>query len=86
MTYPTIRNCNFASREDDRGRHVYEALLAADRGCDDCDLIGALDALENTLEHNAECGSAEAEEACIDSEEAVEAAILAVNATFVNVD
>jgi len=85
-TYPTIRNCNFACREDDRGRHVYEALVAADRGCEDCDLIGALDALENTLEHNAECGSAEAEEACIDSEEAVEAAILAVNAAFENVD
>lgn len=86
VRWPTIRNCNFSTREDDRGRHVYEALLAADRGCDDCDLIGALDALENTLEHNAERGSAEAEEACIDCEEAVEAALLAISAAFEGMD
>ena len=84
--WPTIRNCNFSSREDDRGRHVYEALVAADRGCEDCDLVGSLDALEATLKHNAERGSAEAEEACIQAEEDVEAAMLAVNAAFENVD
>ena len=85
-TYPTIRNCNFATREDDRGRHVYEAMLAADRGCEDCDLIGSLDALEATLARHAESDSAEAEAACTEAEEDVEAAMLAVNASFEDVD
>jgi hypothetical protein len=81
-TYPTIRNCNFAAREDDLGRHVAEALVASDRGCDDCDLIGALDGLEATLAVHAESDSAEAERACAEAEEAVEAALLVVNAAF----
>lgn len=82
--YPTIRNCNFATREDDLGRHVAEALAAADRGCDDCDLIGALDDLEATLIAHAESDSAESERACAEAEEAVEAALLTVNAAFEN--
>lgn len=82
--YPTIRNCNFAAREDARGRHVADALAAADRGCEDCDLIGALDDLEATLKAHAESDSAEAEEACTDAEEAVAAAMLAVNEASVD--
>lgn len=75
--YPTIRNCNFSSREDDRGRHVHEAILAADRGCEDCNLIGALDDLEATLADHAESDSEESMRLCREAEEAVESAFLA---------
>lgn len=82
MTYPVARNCNFSARKDDRGRHVCEALAAADSGCEDCDLIGALDDLEATLATHAESDSAEAEEATAKAEEAVEAALLRINSAF----
>jgi hypothetical protein len=81
-TYPTIRNCNFSTRKDDTGRHVNEALAAFDRGCRDCDLVGALDELEATLAMHAESTLAEEMEACTDAEEAVEAALLTINAAF----
>lgn len=84
--FPTIRNCNFSSREDDRGRHVREALTAADRGCEDCDLIGALDDLEATLADHAEDGSEESMRLCREAEEAVEAALLVINAAFNEAD
>lgn len=86
ITYPTIRNCNFSSRHDDRGRHVREAVLAADRGCDDCDLIGALDDLEATLADHAESDSEESMRLCREAEAAVEAAVLAINSVFDNAD
>lgn len=81
-TWPTIRNSNFSSREDDRGRHVWEAVREADRGCHDCDLIGAIDDLEAVLEKHAESDSAESELACTEAEEAVEAALLAIRDAF----
>ena len=80
--WPTIRNCNLSSREDDRGRHAWEAVVAADRGCEDCDLVGSLDELEAVLARHAESDSAEAEQACTAAEEAVEAALLAIHAAF----
>lgn len=84
--YPTIRNCGFSTRDDDRGRHVYEALAAADRGCEDCDLIGALNDLEETLKLHAESTLAEDMDACDEAEEAVESALLTVNAACEKAD
>lgn len=84
--WPTIRNCNLSSRHDDRGRHVWEAVVASDRGCEDCDLAGALDDLEAVLARHAESDSAAAEQACTEAEEAVEAALLAINAALDNDD
>lgn len=84
--YLTIRNCNFASRHDDRGRHVREALTAADRGCEDCDMIGALDDLEATLADHAESDSEESMRLCREAEEAVEAAFLAIGVAFDKAD
>lgn len=80
--WPTIRNCNFATRRDDLGRHVYDAIVAADRGTEDCDLVGALDGLEAVLASHAERDNAESERACTEAEEAVEAAMLVINAAF----
>lgn len=84
--WPTIRNCNFAARHDDRGRHVREALTAAGRGCEDCDLIGALDNLEATLADHAESDSEESMRLCREAEEAVESAFLAIGVAFDKAD
>jgi hypothetical protein len=80
--YPVIRNSNFASREDDLGQHVAEALALADRGCEDCDLTGSLDDLEAALAAHAESDGAVAAEACREAEEAVEAALLTILAAM----
>jgi hypothetical protein len=84
IRWPTIRNRNYSDREDDLGRHVLEAIAAADRGCVDCDLIGTLDDLEQTLALHAESTLAEEMAACDDAEEAVEARLLQINAAFEN--
>lgn len=80
--WPTIRNCNFSARDDERGRIVLDAVRTADRGCDDCDLIGSLDDLEATLARHAESDSAEAEAACTEAEDDVVAALLAIAVAF----
>lgn len=80
--WPTIRNCNFASRDDERGRIVLDAVKTADSGCDDCNLIGSLDALEAVLARHAESDSAEADEACTEAEDDVVAALLVIAESF----
>ena len=80
--WPVIRNCNFNTREDALGQNVWRAVAEADRGCEDCDLIGSLDDLEATLSKYAGRDSAFAEAECLNAEESVESAILAIDAAF----
>lgn len=72
MTYTTIRNCNFAPREDVVGQTIHAARKAVEAGLTtDADLIDAMDELESTLTEYADSGSAIAVEACRDAESAV---------------
>lgn len=79
--WPTIANCNFASREDALGQHVHEAVQFAS-SCDDCDLIGAIDDLEATLVAHAEDSSEDGKSECHAAEESVEECFLRIHAAF----
>lgn len=70
--YPIVANCNFESRDDERGRTVHAARKAVEAGLtDDADLIAALDGLEDTLAEYAETDNTIATEACRGAERAV---------------
>jgi hypothetical protein len=74
-TYPIIANCNFETRDDERGRAIHAARKAAEAGLTtDADLLAALDALEETLTEHAESQYADGMEACRVAERGVESA------------
>jgi hypothetical protein len=82
--YPVARNCNFATREDDRGRLVWQAIEWADAGKLDANIgdeeavLIAIDELEETLTESAEQAGPDNPDAC----EACEAAEEEVAATL----
>lgn len=81
-TYPTTRNCNYATRDDALSQAVVTALRLADQGCVDCDLLGALDELETTLADHAGSDSELSVAACLYAEDAVAAAVEAMDHSF----
>ena len=81
-TYPTIRNSNYATLPDSHSQAVVTALRLVDQGCVDCDLLGALDDLETTLADHAGSDSEFATAACLYAEDAVAAAVDAMNHSF----
>jgi hypothetical protein len=81
-TYPTIRNSNYATLLDPLSQAVVTALRLADQGCVDCDLLGALDDLENTLADHGGSDSEFATAACLYAEDAVAAAVDALDHSF----
>jgi hypothetical protein len=82
MTYPTIRNSNYATLIDSHSQAVIAALRLADQGCVDCDLLGALDDLETTLADHGGSDSEFSVAACLYAEEAVSAAVEAMDHSF----
>jgi hypothetical protein len=73
--FPTIHNCNFSTRDDVRGRDVWSAIVDVfEQGCDDEEVLDALESLEETLAEHAESDSETSVEACEDAEESVQAA------------
>ncbi len=80
-TYPTIRNSNYGT-QDTLSLAVVSALRLADQGCVDCDLLGALDDLESTLADYGGSDSEFAKAVCIYAEEAVMAAVEAMDHAF----
>jgi hypothetical protein len=81
-TYPTIRNSNYQTLDDPLSKAVVSALRLADQGCVDCDLLGALDDLETTLADHAGSDSEFATAACLYAEDAVAAAVDAMDHSF----
>jgi hypothetical protein len=74
--YPVIRNCNYQTPDNDRAEAVLAALRLVDQGCVDCDLLGAMDDLEQVLS-----GDNAATEAMA-YEEAVADAVHKINGAF----
>ncbi len=77
-SYPVIKNCNLSTREDDRGRLVWQAVKWSESGrlCWEIDdeeaVLDALADLEETLaEENAERDDAAAVTACACAEQRV---------------
>jgi hypothetical protein len=85
-TYPTIRNSNYATLTDSHSQAVIAALRLVDQGCVDCDLLGALDDLETTLADHAGSDSEFATAACLYAEDAVAAAVDAMDHSFTKED
>jgi len=81
-TYSTIRNCNYATLDDALSQAVVTALRLADQGCVDCDLLGSLDELETTLADHAGSDSELSVAACLYAEDAVAAAVEAIDHAF----
>jgi hypothetical protein len=80
--WPTIRNCNFSTRDDVRGQHIWEAIVNVfELGCDDADLLATLDDLEAVLVEHAESDSETSEKACTEAEESVEGEYLSMRIT-----
>jgi hypothetical protein len=75
--YPTIKNCNYESRNDSRGSAIQAARRAADQGKVDVNVTNALDELESTLEDFSEESHVAAVEACREAEDSVVEAWLA---------
>jgi len=88
--YPTIRNCNFSTREDDRGRLVWQAVNMADAGKfdehdrDERHLLDCMERLEEVLEEFAADDSAEAGNTCRAAEEAVAEALKVTKVWFLD--
>jgi hypothetical protein len=73
--FPTIHNCNFRTRDDVRGGDVWSAIVDVfEQGCDDEEVLDALESLEETLAEHAESDSETSVKACEDAEESVQAA------------
>jgi hypothetical protein len=64
-TFPVIRNCNYQSPDNDRAEAVLAALRLVDQGCVDCDLLGAMDDLEQVLSGDNAATEAIAYEQCV---------------------
>ena len=75
VRFPTIHNCNFRTRDDVRGGDVWSAIVDVfEQGCDDEEVLEALESLEETLAEHAESDSETSVKACEDAEESVQAA------------
>ena len=73
--FPTVHNCNFRTRDDVRGGDVWSAIVDVfEQGCDDEEVLDALESLEETLAEHAESDSETSVKACEDAEESVQAA------------
>jgi len=73
--FPTIHNCNFSTRDDVRGGDVWSAIVDVfEQGCDDEEVLDALESLEETLTEHSESDSETSVKACEDAEESVQAA------------
>jgi hypothetical protein len=73
--FPTIHNCNFSTRDDVRGGEVWSAIVDVfEQGCDDEEVLDALESLEETLAAHAESDSETSVMACEEAEESVQAA------------
>jgi len=64
-TYLVIRNCNYQATDNDRAEAVLAALRLVDQGCVDCDLLGAMDDLEQVLSGDNAATDAMAYEQCV---------------------
>lgn len=77
--YPVVCMSNYRMPEDNpRASAVRAALRLVDQGCDDCDLLGALDDLEVTLTRQ--------QMARLADEDAVADAVQKINDAFDNGD
>ena len=73
--FPTIHNCNFRTRDDVRGCDVWSAIVDVfEQGCDDEEVLDALESLEETLATHAESDSETSVKACEKAEKSVQAA------------